>query len=309
MHAVYIAVRNRIIILLNDLLSASDNGQESVLVLLDMSAAFDTIDHNILLHRLQTRFGIEGTVIKWFSSYLHDRTQSVLINGSESNSHCLEYGVPQGSVLGPPEYTFYTSPISDIISSHKVDHMIYADDTQLYLSFTPSERSSAIQRLERCVSAVMDWATTNKLKINDSKTQIIHISSRFRECEPLPPLRIGTSFIHPVTSARNLWVTVDSNLDLKSHIRNMCNLGGMAYTKLANCENISTRIRLKNLHTPLSLLGSISVTPYCLVCLCPSLVNSSIFKMQQPGSSHGVNQDIILLRFYTVSIGYLYVLV
>ena len=78
-----------------------DNGEVSMLVLLDLSAAFDTIDHNILLNRLEKRYGITGTALGWFRSYLTDRTQSVCINNQESDKLPLKYGVPQGSKLGP----------------------------------------------------------------------------------------------------------------------------------------------------------------------------------------------------------------
>ena len=206
----------------NDLLCAMDNHQEAIIILLDMSAAFDTIDHTILLSRLQNRYGIGGTVGKWFTSYLNGRTQKVTISDAESLPRCLHHGVPQGSVLGAPLYTFYTGPLSDVINSHNVDHLIYADDTQVYLTFSPSERNAAIQKLENCVSDIKLWTTTNKLKLNDSKTEIIHITSKFRNSTPLPPIRIGDSLVQPVTSARNLGVTFDCHLNLKTHIRNIC---------------------------------------------------------------------------------------
>ena len=84
----------------NDLLSAMDDDKISVLVLLDLSAAFDTIDHEILLHRLHM-FGFGNTVLSWFKSYLENRTQTVVVHGKHSTPASLRYGVPQGSVLGP----------------------------------------------------------------------------------------------------------------------------------------------------------------------------------------------------------------
>ena len=99
----------------NDLLSAIDNGKVSILTLLDLSAAFDTIDHDILLHRLQHVFGIQGTALSRFKSYLTDRKQIVSVNGRLSKSFQLLYGVLQGAVLGPILFTKYTQPLTHII--------------------------------------------------------------------------------------------------------------------------------------------------------------------------------------------------
>ena len=92
----------------NDLLSAMDDGKISVHVLLDLSAAFDTIDHEILLHRLHNVFGFGNTVLSWFQSYLENRTQTVVVHGKHSTLASLRYGVPQGSVLGPILFILYT---------------------------------------------------------------------------------------------------------------------------------------------------------------------------------------------------------
>ena len=91
-----------------------DHKRSVILLLLDLSPAFDTVDHVILLSRLFSRFGIGGTALEWFRSYLSDRTQFVNVNGSTSEHHVLQFSVPQGSVLGLLLYSLYTSPLSDI---------------------------------------------------------------------------------------------------------------------------------------------------------------------------------------------------
>ena len=93
----------------NDILMEMEKENVVLLVLLDLSAAFDTIDHEILLKRLSTRCGIQGTALKWFSSYLKDRTQSVTVNSIHSTKEPLKYGVPQGS--GPLLFSIYNSPL------------------------------------------------------------------------------------------------------------------------------------------------------------------------------------------------------
>ena len=134
----------------NDILMASDNGLVSVLVLLDLSAAFDTVDHNILLERLEYFVGIKGTALDWFKSYLSDRIQFVYVNDRSSTRSKVTCGVPQGSVLGPILFTLYMLPIGRVIRQHGINFHCYADDTQLYLSINPDE-ANPLHRLQACL--------------------------------------------------------------------------------------------------------------------------------------------------------------
>ena len=117
----------------NDILSALDAGSSAILLMLDLSAAFGTIDHDILLSRLCHVYGITGKALDWFRSYLTGRIQCVVIEDSVSVDQELGFGVPQGSVLGPNIYYMYTKPL--VISFSGMD---YADDTQLYMTMDHS---------------------------------------------------------------------------------------------------------------------------------------------------------------------------
>ena len=123
----------------------------SVLVLLDLSAERDTIGHDILLHRLQYVFGIQGTVLSWLRFYLTNRFQIVSTQSTHSDQIELCCGVPQGSVLGPILFILSTQPLTSVIFKHPISHMLYADDLQVYKSFDLDDCLSSILCVEKCI--------------------------------------------------------------------------------------------------------------------------------------------------------------
>src|SRR6476619_1388837 len=118
--------------ILDDLYKIIHSKSAAVLIALNLSAAFDTIDHNVLLDRLKSTFGISGSAMSWLQSYLNSRSQFVKVGTEQSQESTVTIGVPQGSVLGPFLFSAYVSPIADIISSYGVHFHQYDDDTQLY---------------------------------------------------------------------------------------------------------------------------------------------------------------------------------
>ena len=206
----------------NDILLNMNQQHLTLLVLLDLSSAFDTVDHTILLTRLQSDFGICGPPLSWFESYLSNRTQSVLIDGKSSPELPVLHGIPQGSCLGPLLFTLYTSPLFNLVRKHLPVMHSYADDTQLYLSFRPDSLTSelsAFQAIESCISDVRFWLLNNKLLINDTKTdfQIIGTLKQISKVS-LTTISVGSSTISTSKVVKNLGSWFDNTLSMSAHV-------------------------------------------------------------------------------------------
>ena len=230
----------------NDLLLSADNKNVSILVLLDLSAAFDTIDHCILIDRLKDCFGLDGTVLNWLKSYLTERKQCVKINSSFSSELPLLFGVPQGSVLGPLLYTLYTAPLGFIIKSHNLNYHFYADDSQLYLSIKPSNVNDLVFSLEKCILEVKDWMEKNKLKLNEEKTEVVLINPKNYDVN-ISSLKIGDEDIIFNEKAKNLGVYLDKDLNMNFQITNLSKAIYLEIRKLKHISKFVSNSCLKTL--------------------------------------------------------------
>jgi hypothetical protein len=208
----------------NNIITAMDQGKVTALLLLDLSAAFDTVDHAILIHRLENWFGITGVALNWFKSYLQNRTQSVSIHGLLSKTANLDCGVPQGSVLGPLLFTLYTVPLGYLLSQHNLGYHLYADDTQLFINFNQSSASSSFDLLSSALSSVKSWMADNKLLLNPTKTEFLLLGtpSQLKKFDSLNTFSFGDTVIQASASTRNLGVVFDSNLTFSNHINAVC---------------------------------------------------------------------------------------
>ena len=160
----------------NDILTSIDQHGVVILVMLDLSAAFDTIDHDILCSRMENTLGITGQALAWFKSYLSGRTLRIMIDKSFSELKDILWSVPQGSVLGPLLFLIYLLPLGKLIRKHGLELHIYADDTQLYLAIKPITQQAVdigVPRLEDCLTDIYTWMSQNKLKLNADKTEVL----------------------------------------------------------------------------------------------------------------------------------------
>ena len=210
----------------SDILREVDQGRVVLLAMLDLTAAFDTINHETLIRRLNITFGVSGSPLDWFKSYIQHRNSRVCIGNALSDEVHLECGTPQGSIMGPLQFTSYIQPIGKIIRKHKLCFHIYADDTQIYSSYNPKKPDdcdSALRRLQMCIQEISDWMKSNKLKLNMDKTEFIIFGSphNIRNLSTVH-LQVGNISIKPTTSVRNLGVHLDSTLSMNNHVSHLC---------------------------------------------------------------------------------------
>ena len=243
----------------NDVMLSMSKGEVVMLVLLDLSAAFDTVDHNILLNRLQTRYGIEGKALQWFRSYLTNRTQAVLIKDSLSDNVPLACGVPQGSKLGPVMFNAYISPLSEIAKKHDIEDEKYADDDQLYLAFKPSSsltQRKAFRKMEKCIDEIRKFLEANKLCNNGEKTELLLIgnSKQLKELN-VENIVVENTVINAVDHVKNLGVLFDKNMNMEKQINKMVK---STYANIKNIACIRNSLTLEDTKTAVNAL----VTPH-----------------------------------------------
>ena len=197
-----------------------DEGRVTALTLLDLSSAFDTLDHSSITNSLSTWYGIDGIAPDWFVSYVSDRKQKVKLMDCLSSQAEVAFGVPQGSVLSPLLFTLYTTPLSYVIQRHNVKHHLYVDDTLIYLSLSLKNPDISLGILTKCLQDVSSWMSSKKLKRNPDKTDFLLIGSKVlrEKISKCFPTRLLAQEVTPSPSARNLGIVFDSALNFRSHI-------------------------------------------------------------------------------------------
>ena len=231
-----------------------DSGKIPLSVFLDLSKAFDTLDHSILLQKIKF-YGVSGTSLQWFTSYLVNRQQLVDVAGTHSTLINLTTGVPQGSILGPLLFIIH---MNDIYEASKSFHAIlYADDTSLYSSLgsfnvnltgNNSDKHTLSIKINNELINIQEWLNINKLSLNVNKTKYMIFHNYHRDIKScIPDVRINNQSIERVSEFNFLGLTIDEHLNWNAHIQKISN-------KIAKSIGIINRLKR---YLPLSILRTL----------------------------------------------------
>ena len=237
----YHSTETAVLKVFSDVLEAADQGKLTLLVLLDLSAAFDTVDHDILCRRLQSSFGFDGPALNWLRSYLNGRECQIKIGDTTSSRILSICGVPQGSVLGPTLFSIYTADLSRIIASYGLRSHFYADNTQVYGHCDVNNVAELSTLVSACVDDVYQWMKSSRLQLNSNKSEVIWFTThrRSHQC-PSASVRLGNDWIPPSSSVRDLGVFLDSDLTMQAHVGHITRV----------CFKMLRQIRVVAAHLP-----------------------------------------------------------
>ena len=204
----------------NNLLEACDRNLPSVVLLLDLSAAFDTVDHDKLLGILETEIGISGNALRWFESFLRNRTQKVKIGEAYSELADLQFGVIQGSILGPVLFNIYIRSLYKRVEPTQFEIVGFADDHQLIKQFILTLKVTALGNdIRNCLDVIGKWMVEFFLCLNESKTKILIVAPpSVLENIIISGVILEAACIRFVDSAKNLGVLIDSLLNFEEQV-------------------------------------------------------------------------------------------
>ena len=226
------------------------------LVAIDLSAAFDTVDHSILLEVLSNRFGVCGTALKWLQTYLSPRNCKVNVGSEYSRKYDLTLSVPQGSCAGPFLFLAYASTLEEVIPSH-IDLYGFADDHILKHSYSAGNREAELKTqmdLEQTIQDVNTWMTSNRLKMNNSKTEfIIFGSKKMLKTSKWDKLKVSGEIVTRSESVKYLGVNLDNELTFRKYIISKCQTAMLNILRIKTIRSFLTLEACKILMTALVL--------------------------------------------------------
>ena len=263
--------------LVNDILWAMEKQLVTVVVILDLSAAFDTVDHDLPLEVLESRFGIVGTARKWYTSYLKPRSFKVSIRSSTSRPRQLDYSVPQGSIQGAFLFIAYASTLDLVVQPSGLELNGFADDHSIRTTFKPSkldhrEEQVTIAKIEATMLKVKSWMDQVRLKLNEAKTEFMYFGwpSQLGKCA-VSTIDINGENIARSEVTKYLGAHLDSALNFKKHIKTKCKAAmfnlqriraARKYLTRPACNKLMVSLVISHLDYANGLLGGL---PKCTI--------------------------------------------
>ena len=289
----------------NDLLINCDEKKPTILLLLDLSAAFDTVDQEKLLDILNKEIGIEGIALKWFRSFLTDRTQRVKINDEYSEFVVLHYGVAQGSVLGPPLFNIYIRSLYPFIKPLLYEIFGFADDHQLMKAFVPALQVQAIDDIENCLNMITSWMNEFFLCLNAGKTKILVIyPPSMRESIILRGTFINNVCIRFVQSAKNLGIILDETLSFDEQVQRVVSACIGVIRKIAEIKSLLSEEELKTVlcSSVLSILDYCNALYYGItearMKKLQTIQNSAVQLIRKRANQQGISTADLLKKYH-----------
>ena len=280
----YHATETALLKIQNDILASMDAGKVTALTLLDLSTAFDTIDHTILLRSPDDWFGVTGKALDWFKSYRTGRCWRIRLGDCLSYKADLKFGVSQGSVLGPVLFTLYNTPLNRMNSGHAIPHHLYATDSQLYVSFASGDSTSTLNGLQPCLGSIQSWMLMDKLEMNPDNTEFLLIGNKWQWSKYLSmfPIELYGVKTNPANLLRILgWFSTNilpsTHIYQQSvaHVFTICRICGIFAVTL-------TWIVQNYLQMLLRPVMSIIAIHFCIVSLTLTSYSFSMFRIDWP---------------------------
>ena len=269
-HSTYMAL----LVLMDKIINAIEANKFTIGIFLDFSKAFDTVNHEILLRKLDI-YGIRGVANDWVRSYLNNRKQFVTVNGVKSKTMSIECGVPQGSILGPLLFLVYINDLATI--SNNMEMIMFADDSNFFATGKNIEDLS--KKINSEINNITDWLQANRLSLNIKKTNFMIFSPHPRQVTPKITIKISNQPISQIEECRFLGVMIDSKLSWKSHIKHVTSKVAKSVGILGKARKVLGRKTLETLYYTM-------IYPYLLYCNiiwgnCNANTIWPIFKLQK----------------------------
>ena len=263
---------NQLVFLCHKIYAALENGQDVCFISLDASAAFDRVWHKALLFKLR-QFGISGTLLLWFESYLTNRKQRVVINGKKSEWTYITAGVPQGSILGPLLFLIY---VNDIINHIESEILLFADDTCIFEPVTDPRES--ILKMNRDLERLSSWATQWLVNFNPTKTKFLIFSKKL-VLPQYDPLILDNKVLERVQTHSQLGMIFNEKMTWDDHIREKCN---SALKRVTLLKRLGQRIpRTTKLSVYSSFIRPVLEYGSVIFDNCTTLMSDAIEKVQR----------------------------